>query len=100
VPAPLIFAHGKDPIEFEYSSRMLALIVEVAGYTDSVGDADYNRGLSERRAKTVRDYLLTLDVDAKRLSWQGYGELEPVADNSTAQGRELNRRVVLRIVGR
>ncbi len=80
--------------------RNPSLIVEVAGYTDSVGDADYNRGLSERRAKTVRDYLLTLGVDAERLSWEGYGELEPVADNSTAQGRELNRRVVLRIVGR
>ena len=80
--------------------RNTKLVVEVAGYTDSQGNADYNVGLSERRAKTVRDYLIYRGVDEGQLSWHGYGEDKPVADNSTAQGREENRRVVLRILKR
>ncbi|MBT8083246.1 MAG: OmpA family protein, partial [Gammaproteobacteria bacterium] len=74
------------------------LIVEVAGYTDSLGEASYNLGLSERRAKTVRNHLIGRGVDESRMSWRGYGEEQPVADNSTAEGREENRRVVLRIL--
>jgi len=76
------------------------LVVEVAGYTDDRGDADYNRGLSERRAATVRDYLMHRGVSGKQLSSQGYGEANPIADNATSVGRELNRRVVLRILRR
>ena len=76
------------------------LLTEVAGYTDSQGDASYNRGLSERRAKTVRDYLINRGVNANKLTWRGYGESNPIADNGTAEGREQNRRVVLRILER
>jgi outer membrane protein OmpA-like peptidoglycan-associated protein len=76
------------------------LLTEVAGYTDSRGDANYNRGLSERRAKTVRDYLIDRGVDANQLTWRGYGESNPIADNETTEGRESNRRVVLRILER
>lgn len=76
------------------------LLTEVAGYTDSQGDANYNRGLSERRAKTVRDYLINRGVNANKLTWRGYGENNPIADNETAEGREQNRRVVLRILER
>ena len=76
------------------------LLTEVAGYTDSRGDANYNRGLSERRAKTVRDYLINHGVDANQLTWRGYGESNPIANNETAEGREQNRRVVLRILKR
>lgn len=74
--------------------------VEVAGHTDSVGAAEYNESLSQRRAETVRDYLISRGVASDRLSARGYGELEPIADNSTAAGRAQNRRVVLRIVER
>lgn len=74
------------------------LVVEVAGYTDDRGNADYNQSLSERRARTVRDRLLSLGIESERLSWGGYGENDPIADNSTAAGREQNRRVVLRII--
>jgi OOP family OmpA-OmpF porin len=77
-----------------------SLRVEVAGYTDDRGDAAYNQGLSERRAKTVRDYLVTIGVDEDRLTWRGYGENDPIADNATPEGREQNRRVVLRIIDR
>lgn len=55
---------------------------------------------SERRAKTVRDLLINSGVADERLSWRGYGESGPIADNATAEGREQNRRVVLRILRR
>lgn len=72
--------------------------VEVAGHTDSQGAAEYNESLSERRALTVRDYLIRAGVSASQLTARGYGESEPVADNNTAAGRAQNRRVELRIV--
>ena len=74
--------------------------VEVAGHTDSAGAEDYNLGLSTRRALTVRDYLVRNGVDESRVSVRGYGETQPIADNSTAEGRAENRRVVLRITER
>jgi len=76
------------------------LQVEVAGHTDGDGSAELNRGLSERRAKTVRDHLIRFGVAAERLTAVGYGESEPVADNETIRGRAANRRVELRIVNR
>ena len=79
-------------------TRNPGLRAEVAGYTDNRGAAEYNRGLSERRAKTVRDYLIERGVDASQMTWRGYGEIDPIADNDTAAGRERNRRVVLKIL--
>lgn len=72
--------------------------IEVAGHTDSVGNDAYNMALSERRANTVRDYLIAKGVPAERLTAKGYGETEPLADNGTEDGRAQNRRVGLRIV--
>ncbi|MHB1188010.1 OmpA family protein [Thiobacillus sp.] len=69
--------------------------VEVAGHTDSVGTDEYNHGLSLRRAESVRNYLLSKGIAADRLSIMGYGESRPVADNATADGRFMNRRVEL-----
>ena len=74
------------------------LVVEVAGHTDSAGAADYNQGLSERRAATVRDYLINAGAGEANLSARGYGEADPIDDNNTADGRARNRRVELRIV--
>ncbi|HEU4431273.1 MAG TPA: OmpA family protein [Myxococcota bacterium] len=71
--------------------------VSVEGHTDSVGADAYNQSLSERRAGSVRDYLVEKGVDASRLSVAGYGESQPVADNATAEGRALNRRVELKV---
>lgn len=70
---------------------------EVAGHTDSTGAAAYNQGLSERRAASVRDYLVSKGVAASRLSSRGYGEDQPIADNSNAAGRAQNRRVELKV---
>ncbi len=72
---------------------------EVAGHTDSIGNATYNRDLSERRADAVRQYLIDHGVAPSRLKAVGYGELQPVADNGTPEGRARNRRVELRVTG-
>jgi OOP family OmpA-OmpF porin len=69
---------------------------EVAGHTDDRGAADYNRSLSQKRADSVRGYLVSKGVDASRLTARGYGEDSPIADNKTSQGRAENRRVELR----
>ncbi|PQJ42831.1 hypothetical protein BTO00_12385 [Vibrio campbellii] len=67
--------------------------VEITGYTDSSGPAAYNLKLSERRAQAVADYLIAAGIDADRFTVTGMGEENPVADNSTHEGREKNRRV-------
>ncbi len=72
--------------------------VEVGGHTDAKGTDDYNVKLSQRRAESVVQYLVGRGVDTARMSSQGYGETMPVADNETDEGRELNRRVELKIV--
>lgn len=67
--------------------------VLIEGYTDSVGSDDYNQGLSSRRAESVQAYLVGQGIDRGRLSASGLGESAPVADNESAMGRQLNRRV-------
>jgi outer membrane protein OmpA-like peptidoglycan-associated protein len=71
--------------------------VSVEGHTDSSGSDAYNQSLSERRAASVKDYLVGKGVDGSRLTTAGYGESQPVADNATAEGRALNRRVELKV---
>src|SRR5262245_5614275 len=71
--------------------------VSVGGHTDSVGTDTYNQSLSERRAASVKDYLVGKGVDASRLTTTGYGESNPIASNDTADGRALNRRVELNL---
>lgn len=71
--------------------------ITVEGHTDSTGATDYNQRLSERRAAAVRDLLVQGGVPSARLSTRGYGETDPIADNSTAEGRQANRRVQLEI---
>jgi outer membrane protein OmpA-like peptidoglycan-associated protein len=67
--------------------------VRVEGHTDSVASDDYNQSLSERRAKSVADWLASNGVERARLTPTGHGEKKPVATNDTAAGRQLNRRV-------
>ncbi len=73
-------------------------MVEVAGHTDSTGSAQYNQGLSERRANSVAAYLRSRQVMGQRLMVVGAGEDYPVASNDTPSGRQLNRRVEITIV--
>jgi len=80
--------------------RYPELQIEVAGHSDDVGDAASNEGLSERRARTVHNFLIQYGVAEDRLTFKGYGESQPIADNSTADGRATNRRVELRLANR
>jgi len=73
-------------------------VVEVAGHTDSTGSEQYNQALSERRANSVATYLRSQGVMSQRLITVGMGELRPIADNSTAGGRQANRRVEITMV--
>ena len=67
--------------------------VNIAGHTDSTGDANYNQRLSERRAQSVGNYLSQNGVSSARLNTMGYGANQPVASNNSEQGRAQNRRV-------
>jgi len=72
------------------------LKIEIAGHTDSTGPAKYNLKLSLRRAQAVRDYMVAHGANRDSLTVRGYGETQPVADNSTKAGRAANRRVEFR----
>ncbi len=73
-------------------------VVEVAGHTDSDGSQSYNQGLSERRAGSVAEYLLTQGINDQRLMTIGMGEMAPVAGNETAADKQTNRRVEITMV--
>ncbi|MBP5404112.1 MAG: OmpA family protein [Elusimicrobiaceae bacterium] len=106
----------KDPINFKYNSdeldaQSLATVdkvanalknypnakIRVAGYTDSLGNPNYNMDLSERRAYSVAKQLVKDGVSADNVSYIGYGAANPVASNKTAEGRYQNRRVELEV---
>ena len=70
----------------------------VAGHTDSTGAASYNLSLSDKRANAVREYLVAKGVATSRLTSKGYGEVQPIADNASKEGRAINRRVDLNVV--
>ena len=82
----------------EVIQQSSASLIEVGGYTDDAGNAEYNLRLSAVRAAAVRDYLYSLGVKKSRLQVRGYGEASPRADNTSPEGRAMNRRVELKIV--
>ena len=69
------------------------------GHTDSIGTEQYNMGLSQRRANSVKEYLISKGMAADRIYVEGKGETSPVASNATREGRAQNRRVEIEIVG-
>lgn len=73
--------------------------IEVVGHTDSTGKADYNMGLSQRRADSVKAYLVDKGIDANLITTKGMGLTQPVASNATREGRAQNRRVEINIKG-
>ena len=73
--------------------------MEISGYTDNVGDVRSNQTLSEKRAKSVYDFLIKGEVEANRLTFKGYGEAKPVASNDFEEGRSQNRRTEFAITG-
>jgi outer membrane protein OmpA-like peptidoglycan-associated protein len=99
----VLFDTGKAGLKAGATSNLNKLVaflnqypdrtVVIEGYTDSVGSEDYNQGLSERRADSVKAYLAGQGIGAIRLSALGKGESDPVAGNDSAAGRQQNRRV-------
>lgn len=74
-------------------------VIVAVGHTDSVGTEQYNQGLSERRADSVKEYLVSKGIEPGRVYTEGKGELQPIASNQTAAGRAQNRRVEIEVVG-
>ena len=69
------------------------MTVLIEGHTDSIGPEDYNMGLSVRRARAVKDYMVSQGIAKERLSVKGFGESQPLVSNDTKEGRAQNRRV-------
>ncbi|MBO4708069.1 MAG: OmpA family protein [Elusimicrobiaceae bacterium] len=103
----ILFQYGKTDLSKE-SKQTLDKAVEllnqipnrtlvIQGHTDSVGSDEYNMELSEQRAKRVYDYMMGQGLQIKEVSYKGFGEAKPVADNNTKEGRQANRRVEFRI---
>jgi len=107
--ADTFFDFGKDTLKPEgrqvldqVASQVETLNLETliaVGHTDSIGSEQYNQGLSERRANSVKNYLVGKGIPADRIYTEGKGETSPVADNATREGRAQNRRVEIEIVG-
>src|SRR5262249_27902577 len=103
----LLFNTGKATLQgasLEQLTNVAAILkaypqvrIRIGGYTDNTGDPAANLRLSEERADNVMDELLRLGIDPARMSARGYGEQNPVADNSTEEGRQKNRRISLRV---
>ena len=74
--------------------------VEISGHTDNVGDKTYNIKLSENRAREVAGYLVENGINSDRVTYKGYGETQPIADNSTKENRALNRRIAFKIISK
>lgn len=99
----VLFATGKSDLKVGATSKLNQLVtflnnypsrtVSIEGYTDNVGSDDYNLGLSQRRADSVKSYLTVQGIASTRLAADGRGESSPVAGNDSAAGRQQNRRV-------
>ena len=107
LPGDVLFAFNKSDLTPSAQSQLDALMgklqnadvvsIKVIGHTDSVGSDAYNQALSERRASSVAAYLLSQGLDPNKLTSEGKGKSQPVADNDTEEGRAKNRRVELHI---
>jgi outer membrane protein OmpA-like peptidoglycan-associated protein len=82
----------------EFLQTNPALSVEVQGHTDDTGGTERNMDLSEKRARSVVDYLVEHGIAKDRLQWTGYGENRPVTGNDSEEGRRQNRRTTIKIL--
>jgi len=71
--------------------------IKLSGYTDNVGPEGYNKALSQKRAQSCKEYLVSKGIGADRISAEGFGEANPIATNSTAEGKQLNRRTEFKL---
>jgi len=75
-----------------------AMVIEIGGHTDNTGSKEINLKLSQGRADAVRNYLIQKGIPATRVTAKGYGDTQPVADNSTDEGRTKNRRTEVTVI--
>jgi OmpA-OmpF porin, OOP family len=80
----------------EYMNLKKSLVIEIAGHTDNVGNKDANLKLSQERAAAVKAFLVKKGVASERVVAKGYGDSQPIADNSTEEGKQKNRRTEVR----
>jgi putative exosortase-associated protein (TIGR04073 family) len=102
-PGDLLFDFGSDRVMASAELRLVGLAetlerypetqIEVQGYTDSTGPVAFNQELSERRARSVRDFLVDQGLPQDRIATQGFGVSHPIASNDSSEGRRANRRV-------
>jgi len=105
----IYFDTGKSTLRSESGAELENLIkfmtdypnikIEISGHTDNKGNATANQTLSKNRAKAVVDYAISKGIPKDRLTYEGYGAKQPVADNKTEEGRQLNRRVEAKVTG-
>ena len=108
IPASINFGYKSDAVTtpFQHTLDTVATVlgtydrsfVDIYGHTDSTGSDRYNQGLSERRARSVGAYLASRGVKPARIGTRGFGKLQAIASNETAQGQAANRRVEIKIV--
>ncbi len=107
MPSGITFAYDRADVQpqFQPTLNEVASVlaqypktyIDVLGHTDSDGADAYNQGLSERRASAVASYLSSHGVQSARIATRGYGETQPIASNTTEEGKALNRRVEIKI---
>ncbi len=94
------FTPESYPILYDAAKTLLRnpdMKVEIQGFTDNIGAEGYNKKLSQKRADIVKNYFTSKGISANRLNAVGYGESNPVADNKTADGRAMNRRIEFKV---
>lgn len=83
---------------YNYLYMKPELHIEIYGHTDSIGQENHNKDLSEQRAKSVADYLISQGLSKSRIKYFGFGSSQPISDNTEELGRELNRRVEFKLI--
>jgi len=83
---------------YTFMAENSTVSIEIGGHTDNVGSSSYNLKLSTDRAKSVYDFLVSKGIDAERLSYKGYGDTQPIDDNTTSAGKSKNRRTEFKVL--
>ena len=108
IPSGINFAYNSADVQPQFRqtldqvagtlSQYNQTYIDIYGHTDATGSDAYNQQLSERRARSVADYLSGRGVQPARIATRGYGETQPIASNDTPEGQAANRRVEIKIV--
>jgi len=92
-------SYAELAVVVELLAKNPGITIEISGHTDNSGSADYNKQLSENRAKSVKQYLVSKGAGTERISVKGLGATQPIDSNDTESGRANNRRIEMKIVG-